>query len=79
MRVPRRWPSRKDPQELMGRTACNRIVNFAGGLQPQRLIGRMLDVQIVEALPHSLRGTPVLHDEAGFSAAAPARSPATTA
>jgi tRNA-2-methylthio-N6-dimethylallyladenosine synthase len=72
-------PSRKDPQELMGRTACNRIVNFAGGLQPQRLIGRMLDVQIVEALPHSLRGTPVLHDDAGFSGAALARSPATTA
>jgi len=72
-------PSRKDPQELMGRTACNRIVNFAGGLQPQRLIGRMLDVRIVEALPHSLRGTPVLHDDAGLSAAAPARSPATTA
>ena len=71
-------PSRKDPQELMGRTVCNRIVNFAGGLQPQRLIGRMLDVQIVEALPHSLRGTPVLHDDAGLSAAALARSPATT-
>jgi hypothetical protein len=27
-------PSRKDPQELMGRTECNRIVNFDGG--PQR-------------------------------------------
>ena len=72
-------PSRKDPQELMGRTECNRIVNFPGGAQPQRLVGRMLDVRITEALPHSLRGTPVLHDEAGLSAADPARSPATTA
>jgi len=72
-------PSRKDPLELMGRTECNRIVNFPGGAQPQRLVGRMLDVRITEALPHSLRGTPVLHDEAGLSAADPARSPATTA
>jgi tRNA-2-methylthio-N6-dimethylallyladenosine synthase len=46
-------PSRKDANELMGRTECNRIVNFAG---PQRLVGQMVDVTITEALPHSLRG-----------------------
>jgi len=46
-------PSRKDPNELMGRTECNRIVNFAGA---QRLVGRMVDVTITQALPHSLRG-----------------------
>src|SRR5206468_10277262 len=46
-------PSRKDANELMGRTECNRIVNFAG---PQRLAGQMLDVTITQALPHSLRG-----------------------
>ncbi|HSV83888.1 MAG TPA: tRNA (N6-isopentenyl adenosine(37)-C2)-methylthiotransferase MiaB [Ramlibacter sp.] len=46
-------PSRKDKAELMGRTECNRIVNFAG---PQRLVGRMVEVTITEALPHSLRG-----------------------
>ncbi|MDB5953567.1 MAG: miaB [Ramlibacter sp.] len=45
-------PSRKDPNELMGRTECNRIVNFAG---PQRLVGQMTDVTITQALPHSLR------------------------
>jgi tRNA-2-methylthio-N6-dimethylallyladenosine synthase len=45
-------PSRKDKTELMGRTECNRIVNFAG---PQRLVGQMVDVRITEALPHSLR------------------------
>ncbi len=50
-------PSRKDPRELMGRTECNRIVNFDGGPWRDRLIGQMLDVQITEALPHSLRGT----------------------
>jgi len=46
-------PSRKDPNELMGRTECNRIVNFAGA---QRLVGQMVDVTITQALPHSLRG-----------------------
>ena len=67
-------------QELMGRTECNRIVNFDGGPQGSRLVGQMLDVRITEALPHSLRGTPVLHDEArpGLSDA-PAQSHATTA
>ncbi|MCD0420723.1 tRNA (N6-isopentenyl adenosine(37)-C2)-methylthiotransferase MiaB [Rubrivivax sp. JA1024] len=55
-------PSKKNPQELMGRTECNRIVNFDGGPTPSRLIGQMLDVTITEALPHSLRGTPVLAD-----------------
>ena len=50
-------PSRKNPQELMGRTECNRIVNFDGGPQSQRLLGQMIDVTITEALPHSLRGT----------------------
>ena len=50
-------PSRKDKSELMGRTECNRIVNFPG---PQRLVGQMLDVRITEALPHSLRGEAVV-------------------
>ena len=42
--------------ELMGRTECNRIVNFDGGPHAARLAGQMLDVLITEALPHSLRG-----------------------
>lgn len=52
-------PSRKDKAELMGRTECNRIVNFAG---PQRLVGRMVDVTITAALPHSLRGEVVVNE-----------------
>ena len=63
--------SRKDERELMGRTECNRIVNFDGGPQRDRLIGQMLDVNITLALPHSLRGTVVVTDDA--------RTPATTA
>jgi tRNA-2-methylthio-N6-dimethylallyladenosine synthase len=39
----------------MGRTECNRIVNFDGGPLSQRLVGRMIDVQVTQALPHSLR------------------------
>ncbi len=54
-------PSRKDANELMGRTECNRIVNFAG---PQRLVGQMVDVTITQALPHSLRGEVVVRETA---------------
>ncbi len=46
-------PSKRDASELMGRTECNRVVNFKA---PQRLIGQMLDVSITEALHYSLRG-----------------------
>jgi tRNA-2-methylthio-N6-dimethylallyladenosine synthase len=46
-------PSRKDASELMGRTECNRIVNFQGA---ERLVGHMVEVRITAALPHSLRG-----------------------
>jgi tRNA-2-methylthio-N6-dimethylallyladenosine synthase len=52
-------PSRKssaEKPELMGRTECNRIVNFPAGPNSQRLVGQMIDVKITEALPHSLRG-----------------------
>jgi tRNA-2-methylthio-N6-dimethylallyladenosine synthase len=52
-------PSRKDANELMGRTECNRIVNFAG---PARLSGQMIDVTITQALPHSLRGEVLVRD-----------------
>ena len=52
--------SRKDPTELHGRTENNRVVNFALPDLPQarreQLIGQMLDVRIVHAFPHSLRG-----------------------
>ena len=49
-------PSRKSALELMGRTECNRIVNFDGGPLAQQLVGQMLDVHISLAYPHSLRG-----------------------
>ncbi len=46
-------PSRKDPNQLAGRTENNRVVNFSG---PRDLIGELAWVRITEALPNSLRG-----------------------
>ncbi len=50
-------PSKKDPNELMGRTENNRIVNFPA---PAHLIGQFVDVMITQAMPHSLRGEVVV-------------------
>ena len=47
-------PSKKNPEELRGRTENNRVVNFPGSPE---LAGAFADVVIVEALPNSLRGT----------------------
>ncbi len=46
-------PSKKDPQQMAGRTENNRVVNFDGG---ERLIGHFVDVRITKALPNSLQG-----------------------
>ena len=45
--------SRKDANELMGRTDCNRVVNFAGDA---RLVGQMVDLRIERSLAYTLRG-----------------------
>lgn len=45
--------SKRDSNQLTGRTECNRVVNFEG---PNELIGQFIDLQITEALPNSLRG-----------------------
>ena len=52
-------PSKKDPNELAGRTDNNRVVNFAGN---PRLVGSFVEVTITAALPHSLRGEIVVKD-----------------
>ncbi len=46
-------PSRKDPQQIAGRTDNNRIVNLEGNAS---LIGKFVTVKITQALPNSLRG-----------------------
>lgn len=45
--------SKKNGNELAGRTDNNRIVNFEGN---PRLLNRFVDVRITSTLPHSLRG-----------------------
>ena len=46
-------PSKRDPNELTGRTENMRSVNFAG---PLRLVGQFVDVLVTESMSHSLRG-----------------------
>lgn len=46
-------PSKKNPNEVTGRTENMRFVNFAA---PARLIGQFVDVEITEAMSNSLRG-----------------------
>jgi tRNA-2-methylthio-N6-dimethylallyladenosine synthase len=53
-------PSRKDANELAGRTECNRMVNFKG---PARLVGQLVDVTITATSSHSLRGEVVAAGE----------------
>ncbi len=49
--------SKKDANELAGRTDNNRIVNFPG---PARLIGHFVDVRISAVTAHTLRGEVVV-------------------
>ncbi|MGN6222713.1 tRNA (N6-isopentenyl adenosine(37)-C2)-methylthiotransferase MiaB [Pseudoxanthomonas sp.] len=53
-------PSRKNPNELTGKTENMRSVNFPGH---PRLIGQFVDVVITEALTNSLRGRIATVDE----------------
>ena len=57
-------PSRKNPNELTGRTENMRFVNFPGHA---RLIGQFVDVRITEAMTNSLRGRVHLAEEAAIA------------
>jgi tRNA-2-methylthio-N6-dimethylallyladenosine synthase len=58
-------PSKKNPQELTGRTENMRYVNFPGD---SRLIGQFVEVQITQAMANSLRGR--LHTSANVRSTA---------
>jgi tRNA-2-methylthio-N6-dimethylallyladenosine synthase len=49
-------PSKKSPNQLTGRTLCNKIINFEDSMARA---GQILPVRIVEAFSHSLLGQPV--------------------
>ena len=51
--------SKRDAGELMGRTECNRVVNFAGDA---RLVGQLVDVTITETRSYTLRGEVVTNE-----------------
>ena len=53
-------PSKKNPNELQGRTENNRVVNIDGGPNGARLIGQLVDVKITETYTYTLRGEIVL-------------------
>ncbi|MDM0115077.1 tRNA (N6-isopentenyl adenosine(37)-C2)-methylthiotransferase MiaB [Variovorax sp. J22R133] len=55
--------SRKDANELMGRTECNRVVNFEGD---PRLVGQMIDLRITRSLAYTLRGEVPTREPAAF-------------
>jgi tRNA-2-methylthio-N6-dimethylallyladenosine synthase len=50
-------PARQGTGELAGRTDNNLVINFPA---PTALLGQFVDVRVTAALPHSLRGEPVL-------------------
>ncbi|MEB2401826.1 MAG: tRNA (N6-isopentenyl adenosine(37)-C2)-methylthiotransferase MiaB [Alcaligenaceae bacterium] len=52
-------PSRRDPNELSGRSENNRMVNFIGN---PRLIGQMVNVRITQNLTNSLKGEIVINE-----------------
>ena len=63
--------SRKDENELMGRTDNNRVVNFpAAGTQSARLVGRFVDVTITSVSHYTLRGEIVVNESVTAAAVA---------
>ena len=53
--------SRKDANELMGRTDNNRVVNFpVSGNNAKRLVGQFVDVVITGVSHYTLRGEIVI-------------------
>jgi tRNA-2-methylthio-N6-dimethylallyladenosine synthase len=53
--------SRKDSDELMGRTDHNRVVNFSvSGINAKRLIGKFVDVVVTSVSHYTLRGEIVI-------------------
>jgi len=58
-------PSKKNPNEMTGRTENMRYVNFPA---PANLVGQFIDVQITEAMSNSLRGRMQYADERASAA-----------
>ena len=48
--------SKKNPDELQGRTECNRVVNFAAGVDAAQMIGKLVALRITDTFGYTLRG-----------------------
>jgi len=53
--------AKKSPEQLQARTECNRVINF--DLENISFIGKLVDIEVTEALSYSLLGT--LHNPRG--------------
>ena len=53
--------AKKSPEQLQARTECNRVINF--NLENISFIGKLVDIEVTEALSYSLLGT--LHNPRG--------------
>ena len=53
--------AKRSPQQLQARTECNRVINF--NLENISFIGKLVDIEVTEALSYSLLGT--LHNPRG--------------
>ena len=49
-------PSKKNSDELQGRTECNRVVNFTVAADAARLTGQLVALRITETFGYTLRG-----------------------
>ena len=57
--------SKKDSKQLQARTECNRVVNF--DFQNINILGKLVDINIIEAYSHSLAGK-IFNPEERYSA-----------
>ena len=48
--------AKKNPGELQGRTACNRVVNFDAGIPDTSLVGQLVQIRIDQTFGYTLRG-----------------------
>ncbi|QOY93933.1 tRNA (N6-isopentenyl adenosine(37)-C2)-methylthiotransferase MiaB [Massilia sp. UMI-21] len=56
-------PSRKDPEQLQGRSENNRVVNFTPDATGLALVGQLVDVRIVASHDYFLRGELVANSD----------------
>jgi len=49
-------PSKKNPEEMQGRSEHNRVIHFQAGPEGEQLVGQMVDILVIESTNYALRG-----------------------